>query len=150
MLSQISLVTMVTASQPGGNVMGKKNVLTGQMNQKQRAVSSSKWCFSDLFLLSKHGETEAVIPSTCRMICQFMLVLRHRRFRSFKSHSLQTFKCTHFPDWYRQYCLVWICVCKGAVNILSCLSGSWSAAVEKCHAHLGSGFLETQIWCFAW
>lgn len=49
MLSQISPVTTATASQPGGNVMVKKNVLMGQMNQKQHAVSSTeKWCFSDM------------------------------------------------------------------------------------------------------
>lgn len=46
--SQISLVTTATASQPGGNVMGKKNVRMGQMSQKQHAVSSTKkWCFCD-------------------------------------------------------------------------------------------------------
>ncbi|KAI1236852.1 hypothetical protein IHE44_0015108 [Lamprotornis superbus] len=37
-LSQISLVTTGTASQPGGNVMGKKNVPMGQMSQKQHAI----------------------------------------------------------------------------------------------------------------
>lgn len=41
-LSQISLVTTATASQPGGNVMVKKNVLMDQMNQKQHAVSSAE------------------------------------------------------------------------------------------------------------
>lgn len=29
-------------------------------------------------LLSKHRESEAVIPSTCRMICQFMLLLEQK------------------------------------------------------------------------
>lgn len=43
-LSQISLVTMGTASQPGGNVMGRKSVPTARMSQKQHAVSSSQWC----------------------------------------------------------------------------------------------------------
>jgi len=47
--SRISLVTTATASQPGGNVMVKKNVLMGQMNPKQHAVSSTeKWCFADV------------------------------------------------------------------------------------------------------
>lgn len=40
--SRISLVTTATASQPGGNVMVKKSVLTGQTNQKQHAVSSTE------------------------------------------------------------------------------------------------------------
>lgn len=47
--SRILLVTTATASQTGGSVTAKKNVLMGQMNQKQRAVSSTdKWCFSDM------------------------------------------------------------------------------------------------------
>lgn len=106
-------------------------------------------------LPSKHRETEALIPSTCRRICQFMLVLE----QNLQTQKIQVIQITQFTNfqmylfsrlWYRLCCLVWISVCKGIVNILSCLSGSWSAAVEKCHTHLGSGFLETQIWCFAW
>lgn len=45
--SQISLVTMATASQPGGNAMVKKNVPMAQMNQKQHAVSSTQKCHSN-------------------------------------------------------------------------------------------------------
>lgn len=85
-------------------------------------------------LLSKHRETEAVTPSTCRMICQFMLLLEQK----LQTQKIQVIQITRFTNFqmyqfsrlrYRQCCLVWISVCKGIVNILSCLSGSWSAAV---------------------
>ena len=62
--SQISLVTMATASQPGGNVMVKKNVLMGQMNQKQHAVSSTeKWCFSDMLSYESIEKLEVLFPT---------------------------------------------------------------------------------------
>lgn len=62
--SQISLVTMATASQPGGNVMVKKNVLMGQMNQKQHAVSSTeKWCFSDMLSCESVEKLEVLFPT---------------------------------------------------------------------------------------
>lgn len=62
-LSQISLVTTGTASQPGGNVMGKKNVPTGQMNQKQHAVSSTKWWFSDMFYYQSTEKLKLLFPA---------------------------------------------------------------------------------------
>lgn len=62
--SRISLVTMATASQPGGNVMAKKNVLMGQTNPKQHAVSNREnWYFSNVLSYQSVEKLEMVFPT---------------------------------------------------------------------------------------
>lgn len=92
--SQISLVTMATASQPGGNVMVKKNVLMGQMNQKQHAVSSTEKWFLRHVVLWKRREIGGVVPNTCRMMCQVLLLLEQK----LKTQKIQVIQIRWFPN----------------------------------------------------